>query len=48
MILIQIIICDNLFLPFRDESIDAILSLSVIHHFSTLDRRFKIGFVFIM
>lgn len=32
-------LCDNLGLPFRDESFDAVLSLSVIHHFATTNRR---------
>lgn len=32
-------ICDNLELPFRDESFDAVLSLAVIHHFATTERR---------
>lgn len=35
----KVAICDNLELPFRDESFDAILSLAVIHHFATTDRR---------
>jgi ubiquinone/menaquinone biosynthesis C-methylase UbiE len=34
-------LCDNLELPFRDESFDAVLSLSVIHHFATVERRIK-------
>jgi SAM-dependent methyltransferase len=32
-------ICDNLELPFRDESFDAVLSLAVVHHFATTERR---------
>lgn len=31
--------CDNLSLPFRDESFDAVLSVAVVHHFATTDRR---------
>jgi len=32
-------ICDNLALPFRDECFDAGLSIAVIHHFATTERR---------
>ena len=32
-------LCDNLELPFRDESFDAVLSLAVVHHFATTERR---------
>lgn len=35
----QVLICDNLSLPFRDESFDAVLSIAVIHHFATTERR---------
>lgn len=35
----QVAVCDNLELPFRDDSFDAVLSLAVIHHFATKDRR---------
>lgn len=31
--------CDNLTLPFKDCSLDAVLSIAVIHHFSTTERR---------
>lgn len=31
--------CDNLTLPFKDCSLDAVLSIAVIHHFSTIERR---------
>lgn len=34
-------LCDNLDLPFRDECFDAVLSLSVIHHFATAERRIR-------
>lgn len=32
-------LCDNLELPFRNECFDAVLSLAVIHHFATTERR---------
>lgn len=32
-------VCDNLALPFRDESFDAVLSIAVVHHFATTERR---------
>lgn len=32
-------LCDNLELPFRDGSFDAVLSLAVVHHFATTERR---------
>ncbi|XP_065093168.1 serine-rich adhesin for platelets isoform X2 [Ochlerotatus camptorhynchus] len=35
----EVAICDNLELPFRDESFDAVLSLAVVHHFATTERR---------
>ncbi|KAG8034092.1 hypothetical protein G9C98_008573 [Cotesia typhae] len=35
----EILICDNLVLPFRDESFDAVLSIAVVHHFATTERR---------
>lgn len=38
-IFLQVAICDNLELPFRDESFDAVLSLAVVHHFATTERR---------
>lgn len=38
---LKIALCDNLILPFRDESFDAVLSLAVIHHFSTSERRVR-------
>ena len=33
--------CDNLALPFRDESLDAALSVAVIHHIATAERRIR-------
>lgn len=35
----EVLTCDNLHLPFRDETFDAVLSVAVIHHFATTDRR---------
>ncbi|XP_055851314.1 uncharacterized protein LOC129915682 isoform X2 [Episyrphus balteatus] len=35
----EVAVCDNLELPFRDESFDAVLSLAVVHHFATTERR---------
>lgn len=35
----QVALCDNLELPFRDNSFDAVLSLAVVHHFATTERR---------
>lgn len=37
--LLKVLMCDNLALPFRDESFDAVLSIAVVHHFATTDRR---------
>lgn len=37
--LLKVLMCDNLSLPFRDESFDAVLSIAVVHHFATTDRR---------
>ncbi|XP_022248377.1 uncharacterized protein LOC111087127 [Limulus polyphemus] len=33
--------CDNHQLPFRDESFDAAISIAVIHHFATTERRVR-------
>ncbi|SPP89591.1 uncharacterized protein LOC117591102 [Drosophila guanche] len=35
----EVALCDNLELPFRDNSFDAVLSLAVVHHFATTERR---------
>ncbi|XP_065221780.1 mucin-4 isoform X2 [Planococcus citri] len=35
----EVLLCDNLTLPFRDETFDAVLSIAVIHHFATKERR---------
>ncbi|XP_032680490.1 alkylated DNA repair protein alkB homolog 8 [Odontomachus brunneus] len=35
----EVLLCDCLHLPHRDESIDATISIAVIHHLSTRERR---------
>nr|XP_023015834.1 uncharacterized protein LOC111505288 [Leptinotarsa decemlineata] len=35
----EVIVLDNLALPFRDESLDAVVSIAVVHHLATTDRR---------
>lgn len=35
----EVLTSDNMALPFRDESFDAVLSIAVIHHFATTERR---------
>lgn len=35
----KVLICDNLALPFREESFDAVLSIAVVHHFATTERK---------
>ncbi|KAG6931571.1 putative tRNA methyltransferase 9B [Chelydra serpentina] len=37
----EVSVCDNLNLPFRDQCFNAIISIGVIHHFSTKQRRIK-------
>lgn len=37
----QLLVCDNLALPFRSNLFDAVISIGVIHHFSTTSRRVK-------
>ncbi|KAH8417105.1 hypothetical protein KR222_003253 [Zaprionus bogoriensis] len=37
----EVALCDNLELPFRNDSFDAVLSLAVVHHFATTDRRVR-------
>ncbi|XP_023245708.1 uncharacterized protein LOC106641239 [Copidosoma floridanum] len=37
----EVLTCDNLSMPFRDESFDAVLSIAVVHHFSTTERRVR-------
>ena len=35
----EVVACDNLALPFRDNCYDALISIAVIHHFSSYERR---------
>ncbi|KFQ19069.1 Putative methyltransferase KIAA1456, partial [Merops nubicus] len=37
----EVLVCDNLNLPFRDQCFNAVISIGVIHHFSTKQRRIK-------
>ncbi|XP_029439996.1 probable tRNA methyltransferase 9B [Rhinatrema bivittatum] len=37
----EVMVCDNLNLPCRDECFDAVISIGVIHHFSTKQRRIR-------
>ncbi|XP_014227656.1 mucin-5AC-like [Trichogramma pretiosum] len=37
----ELMTCDNLALPFRDESFDAVLSICVVHHLSSTERRVR-------
>ncbi|KAF5272459.1 hypothetical protein FQR65_LT04927 [Abscondita terminalis] len=37
----EVIVVDNLTLPFRDESLDAVLSIAVVHHLATTERRIR-------
>ncbi|XP_063887365.1 serine/arginine repetitive matrix protein 2-like isoform X2 [Scylla paramamosain] len=37
----EVMVSDNLALPFRDEAFDAALSIAVIHHFATTERRVR-------
>ncbi|XP_044151511.1 probable tRNA methyltransferase 9B [Bufo gargarizans] len=36
---LEVMVCDNLNLPFRDNCFDTVISIGVIHHFSTKQRR---------
>jgi len=35
----EVLQCDCLYLPYRDNSMDAVISIAVIHHLSTQERR---------
>ncbi|XP_022109385.1 uncharacterized protein LOC110989365 [Acanthaster planci] len=35
----ETMVCDNIRLPYRDDSFDAVISIAVIHHFATAERR---------
>uniref|UniRef100_A0A8C8VHY9 Methyltransferase type 11 domain-containing protein n=1 Tax=Pelusios castaneus TaxID=367368 RepID=A0A8C8VHY9_9SAUR len=37
----EVMVCHNLCLPYRNECFDAVLSIAVIHHFSTQKRRMR-------
>ena len=37
----QILVCDNLALPFRSDLFDAVISIGVIHHLSAEKRRIR-------
>ncbi|XP_078534284.1 putative tRNA methyltransferase 9B isoform X3 [Lissotriton helveticus] len=38
---LEVMVCDNLNLPFRNQCFDTIISIGVIHHFSTKQRRIQ-------
>ena len=35
----EVMVCDNIRLPYRDNCFDAVVSIAVIHHFATTERR---------
>ncbi|XP_078254324.1 putative tRNA methyltransferase 9B isoform X2 [Rhinoraja longicauda] len=37
----EVMVCDNLILPYRDQCFNAVISIGVIHHFSTKARRIR-------
>ena len=38
---VEVLLCDNLCLPYRDECFDAVVSIAVIHHIATTERRVR-------
>lgn len=38
---IKVAVCNNLYLPFRSDSFDVVISIAVIHHFSTREHRLQ-------
>ncbi|XP_006814379.1 uncharacterized protein LOC102805961 [Saccoglossus kowalevskii] len=37
----EVMVCDNIRLPYRDNCFDAVISIAVIHHFATVERRIQ-------
>uniref|UniRef100_A0A8C3SU69 Methyltransferase type 11 domain-containing protein n=1 Tax=Chelydra serpentina TaxID=8475 RepID=A0A8C3SU69_CHESE len=37
----EVMVCHSLYLPYRNECFDVVLSIAVIHHFSTKERRVR-------
>ncbi|XP_067913021.1 probable tRNA methyltransferase 9B [Heterodontus francisci] len=37
----EVMVCDNLVLPYKDQCFNAVISIGVIHHFSTKGRRIQ-------
>ncbi|XP_006134278.2 putative tRNA methyltransferase 9B isoform X1 [Pelodiscus sinensis] len=37
----EVMVCHSLYLPYRNECFDTVLSIAVIHHFSTKERRVR-------
>ena len=38
---LQVLICDNMALPYKDDCFDAVVSIAVIHHIATTERRVR-------